>query len=83
MPARLEPVKDASIELDKRQNVPYRVIDTCPKCHTERTCDLSGDDDYLSYPVTGQPAKVYFCCAKCDHEWQVQMVVTLIAEIVP
>lgn len=81
--AALQPATGSRIELDKRQNVPYRVIDNCPACGKQHTIDLSKGDHYLSCPVVGKPEEVYFCCKKCDHEWQVMVVVKITLELVP
>lgn len=59
-------------DLDKRTYLPYVVHDTCPNCKTERSKDLR--DDYLSYPVPGEPEPVFFGC-ECGHEWTVKVVV--------
>lgn len=65
---KIERIPGARIELGKRQHVPYKVEDACPKCKLVHAIDLT--NDHLSSPMIGMPAKIYFCCRKCDHEWQ-------------
>ena len=69
------------IELDKRQHVPYKVEDDCPKCRRSHMRDLSQGGGphghHLSYPVIGKPTSVHFVCddEKCAHEWTRRVVV--------
>ncbi len=48
------------VELDKRTPLPVVVSSTCPGCGATCSRDYSGDDNYLSYPVTNRPLKVSF-----------------------
>ncbi len=64
-----------TVELNKRFYAPgYKVTDKCTECGNIVTTDLT--NNYLSSPVVGVPAEVYYCCSKCDHEWEVKVVVT-------
>lgn len=59
-------------ELDKRFYVPFVVQDDCEECGTVAKVDL--EEQYLSYPVIGQPENIYFYCRNCEHEWQGRVV---------
>lgn len=65
--------KPVKIE-EKRLHLPFRVVDHCPYCLEKVTVDLS--TDYLSYPVIGQPADVYFThvCDGKDREWTAEVI---------
>lgn len=80
-------VPGVRIQLDKRQNVPYKITDDCPKCGLAHLVDLTRDGGkygrYLSYPEIGQPCKIYFVCEKCETEWQPQVIVRLTLEEAP
>lgn len=84
--AKIERVKGSRpIELDKRQHVPYRVTDNCPKCSKEYVVNLTPKGDhYLGYPIVGQPTKLYMVCPNdaCAHEWQVKVIVNITLELV-
>lgn len=82
--------RGGSIELDKRQHVPFTVHAECPKCGKKLTRDLgAGTDHYLSYPHLGKPCEVYFVCygagngddenAECS-EFQVKVIPRLTLE---
>jgi hypothetical protein len=69
------------VELDKRTFVPAMVYSNCPHCGKEYERDLSSGDHYLSYPVTGQPVKVYFYCEDCHpHDWVEWVVLRMTLE---
>lgn len=63
--------------LDKRFYAPYTVHSHCPHCGSRETTNL--EDHYLSYPVIGEPCKVYFYCdaktaddgGECGWDWSV------------
>lgn len=84
--AKIEKVKGSRpIELDKRQHVPYRVIDNCPKCGKVYKVDLTPKGDHhLSCPIAGALAEVYMMCPDdaCGHEWEVQVIVNITVELV-
>lgn len=80
MTARLERVEIADRqhrELNKRQHVPYRVMDECPFCGVSKTVDLANGDDHLSLPRIGEGTLVYFCCGSCGRDWQARVVVNV------
>lgn len=70
------------VELDKRTYLPGVVIkSTCPNCGEPWEGDMG--DHYLSYPKVDEPAKVYACCQKCEHEWSVMVIVRMTLEPAP
>lgn len=60
------------LEMEKRCRVPFVVEDACPECGASGDVDL--EDHYLSYPVLGEPSKVYFSCETCDADWTAEVV---------
>jgi len=59
-------------ELDKRFYAPFVVQDKCEECGTVAKVDL--EDQYLSYPIIGEPNELYFYCRKCEHDWRRRVV---------
>lgn len=57
----------------KRTHVPYEITGRCPACSEPISIDLS-QDYHLSYPIWGEPGKVYCTCDACDYEWAVKVV---------
>lgn len=88
MTARAIPVDDRVVIDDKRCHIPYVVEDTCEKCGTLKAINLAGSH-HLMFPslssVNPDPRStpVYFMCEKCDHEWQVRVVIRVSLEVVP
>lgn len=83
---KIEPVQGVRCAMGKRQHIPFEVTSACPTCGTSYSKNLAGGDDYLSYPVFGQKASVYFMCTKtdddnedddCGAEWQVEVVINI------
>lgn len=69
------PSKGEELEI-KRFYIPGAVIESeCPKCNSPIEVDLG--DEYLSYPVMGQPEEVSFYCDDCDHYWIVNVILEL------
>ncbi len=68
-------------ELSKRQHVPFRIVDTCVKCHTENTVDLARGDHHLYAARLGEQTNVYFICSRCEHDWAVRITPHIIITI--
>lgn len=84
MTARIEPSpRTVEIVLDKRQAVPFVVIDQCPSCGCEMTVDLAAGADYLSYPQVGVAEPVPFYCDACAREWQVMVRIGITLDLAP
>ena len=73
------------VELDKRRYVPFEVTDTCPECGEEVTTSL--DEQYLMYPVIGEPYEISLYHEIDDeenydsHEWQVKVILDFTLKI--
>ncbi len=70
---------DFEIEV-KRFYIPFTIHSNCPRCDRPHSVDL--EDQYLSYPVVGEPVEVYFGCEEGDcyddgPEWEVKVIVSL------
>ena len=67
--ARIRKVKpqDQHLQLEKRcYYVPgYQIEDSCIKCGAVNIWD--GNESYLSYPILGEPEKLYFFC-ECGYD---------------
>lgn len=59
----------------KRFYFPYIITSCCSKCGDE--FEFDGNSDYISYPVVGQPEKIYFYCDDCSHEWSEEIVLDI------
>ena len=67
------------IELGKRFCVPGVSLESnCPKCGALAETDLA--NDYLSYPVVGEPYEHTFWCEYDEEEWSVRVVVRVTVE---
>lgn len=71
---KIEPKPMRGGEMEKRTYLPFALTSTCPKCGRDGERDLT--DQYLSYPVLGQPQRVTFRHddadddeANCANEW--------------
>lgn len=82
--ARIEPseiTEPRGYDLVKRQHVPFRVVDACPRCHAARSVDLGSGDGHLHAAKQGTPTNVYFACRPCDVEWTVRVVARFTLEL--
>lgn len=59
----------------KRCYLPVRITDKCFNCGVVRTVDL--DSYYVSYPTLNMAEPISFYCENCDHEWDVNIVISL------
>ena len=55
----------------KRFYLPFRLVDTCPKCSREVVRNFDTDGGYLSYPTVNKPETVSLWCDDCGVEWLV------------
>lgn len=56
----VRPADCGPIQLDKRQRIPFEIRAKCPTCGGTATLNLS--DNYLSYPLVGEPTEVSLYC---------------------
>lgn len=71
---------DQEVELSKRFYLPGIIIKhTCKKCGEKLKFDLG--IDYISYPETNKPENIYFCCDKCDIEYEKQIIIRTQVEL--
>ena len=49
--------------------------DKCPKCGESVTIDFG--DNYLSYPQVNTPIDAGGYCNKCDHGWEIPVVLSV------
>ena len=68
-------------ELDKRQIVPFTVIDNCPKCGEEWNSDKH--DYFGSYMPVNKPYSEEFYCEKCEKHWERNILITMDIKEVP
>lgn len=70
------------IQLDKRFYLPGIVLkSTCPTCNLPWVWD--GDEQYVSYPVSGEPKVIHASCEQCDEEWEAgKLVVRVTVEAI-
>ena len=80
--AKIKKSSQKGIEVNiKRFYIPFEVTTTCPKCGHVNTVDLN--NEYLSYPILGEPDKVYFSCYNedkedyCEEEYEVEVILNL------
>lgn len=66
---------------EKRFYMPgIALFDECPKCQAHTTRDFG--DEYLSYPLVGDPFEHTMYCPKCEHEWEVRLILRVSLEVV-
>ena len=54
----------------KRLYLPgVKISRNCPECGSEIV--WNGSNQYLSYPMVGEPEQFYLYCEDCDREWSV------------
>lgn len=58
----------------KRLYLPFTVTQPCPACGEVCVRNLSRDPA-PSFPVLGEPVNLYGYCDKCDHEWEMPVVI--------
>ena len=78
--AKILELKQKGVEIEvKRFYIPFKVTAKCPKCGKDNEADL--DDQYLSYPILGEPESVYFTCYEedggCEEEYTVDVILGL------
>ena len=66
----------------KRFNLPATAEDECPKCAGTVRRDFQGDD-YISYPSTVAPERIYFHCEPCGVEWKRHIVIQFSVAVAP
>lgn len=81
---RIVPTEHIGIELNKRTNVPFRVVSDCPQCGRTDDVDLS-NRHYLTCPVLGDPIKIGHYCdpdkSGCDCSWTTMVVLRMTLEL--
>ena len=67
--------------LDKRQMLPFTIIDNCPSCGEEWNSD--NRDYFGNYPKVNKPFTKDFYCVKCEKEWSRNILITMDVKEVP
>jgi hypothetical protein len=76
MTARIENIDGCSSSHKlavKRFYLPFRLVDTCPKCSRTVERNFDTDGGYLSYPVLNKPETVSLWCDDCGVGWLVAL----------
>lgn len=85
--AEIISVDSSNESSDKRQSLPFQIKYRC-ECGKEHVHNYSDGNYYISHPRFGDPKHfnspntAYFYCDKCDAEYELEIKLTVNAEII-